>query len=188
MATGLTAVLQVLEQSGFRRLPMPIVVGGASFEFDAALIGTGVSQDLIVVGGLATDPRRLAQLLSGLNRSLDRLESRRPVNLVLLGERPDRRSLVRLEAAARVMVLDTSEPTQANVLEAVAVLLPLHLPAAATAIIAPLDDVRERLASRVSIDHRALVDAASSGPDIVREVLREYLRNAFDDAAGNEAF
>ena len=72
MATGLTTVLQVLEQAGFRRLPMPVVVAGASFDFDAALIGTGVSQDLIVVGGLATDPNHLARLLSGLNRSLDR--------------------------------------------------------------------------------------------------------------------
>jgi hypothetical protein len=187
MATGLTTVLQVLEQSGFRRLPMPVVVAGASFDFDAALIGTGVSQDLIVVGGLATDPRRLAQLLSGLNRSLDRLGSRRPVSLVLLGDRPDRALLARFEAAARVMILDTSEPTEAAVEEAVAILLPLRLPSAGEVAIAPLDEVRDRLSSRVTNDHRALIDAASSGPDVVQEVLRKYLAAAFGQTNGNRS-
>jgi hypothetical protein len=177
----------VLEQAGFRRLPMPVVVAGASFDFDAALIGTGVSQDLIVVGGLATDPNHLARLLSGLNRSLDRLGSRRPVSLVLLGARPNGAYLARLEAAARVMVLDTSEPTQAAVQEAVAILLPLRLPSAAEATIAPLDEVRERLSSRVTNDHRALIDAASSGPDVVQEVLREYLAAAFGDTDRSES-
>jgi hypothetical protein len=180
MATGLESVVQVLEESGFRQVPMPLVVAGASFEFDAALIGTGVSQDLIVVGGLATNSERLAQLLSGLNRSLDRLESHRPVNLVLLGPRPNGASLARLEAAARVMALDTSEPTRDQVQDAVAILRPLQLSSAAGATIAPLDDLRERLSGRITDEHRALVDAAGSGPDVVREVLREYVRDAFD--------
>jgi hypothetical protein len=186
MPSALDVVLGVLGEAGFLRLPMPIVVAGTSFEFDAALIGTGVSQDLIVIGGLAADPNRLAQLLSGLNRSLDRIESRRPVNLVLLGGRPERAYLAQFEAAARVMVLDKADPTFADVREVVAILLPLRLPSAAGTTTAPLDEVQERLSSKISSDHLTLIDAASAGSKGVREVLRGYLADAFGTTVQKE--
>ena len=46
---GVEAVLEVLESAGFERLPKPLVVAGTSFDFDAAVKGTGTSHDLVVV-------------------------------------------------------------------------------------------------------------------------------------------
>ena len=156
-------------------------------KFDAAMTGTGASQDLIIVGGLATDPERLAQLLSGLTRSLDRFESRRPVSVVLLGPRPDLVLLARLEVRARVMALGTSEPTQSQVIDAVAILLPLRLPSTSEATTAPLDNLRELLSDRATDEHRAIIDAAGSGPEVVRQVLRKYVKAAFDGIERGEA-
>ena len=187
MAVGLDAIVRVLEESKFRRLPVPLVVAGTSFGFDAAFIGTEVSQDLIIVGGVATEAGRLAQLVSGLNRSLDRLESRRPVSLVLVGPRPSRALLARLESQVRVMALDTFQPTEALVRDTLAILRPLQLPSAGEATIAPLDDVRERLSDRITDDHLALIDAARSDREAVREVLREYVGDAFGSSENQDA-
>ena len=73
MSSSVEVVLEELEKAGFQKLPKPLEVGRAFFDFDAAVTGTGVSHDLVVVDGQDADPRRLIQLLSGLNRSLEAL-------------------------------------------------------------------------------------------------------------------
>ena len=187
MSRSVNLVLSELEKAGFQRLPKPLVVGGASFDFDAAVTGTGVSHDLVVVGGQDADPDRLIQLLSGLARSLDRLASRRPVSVVLLGSRPEVTTLSKLENSARVMVIENPEPGSAEIRDAIAVLLPLHLPATTQTATDPLDELVEGLGNAATDEHRKLINAARTGPEAVRETFRTYLDAALEQDNGEVA-
>ena len=183
MVTGVEIVLRVLEGAGFRRLPKPLVVDSARFEFDAVVAGTGVSHDLVVVSSPAVPSSRLVQLLSGLSRTLDRLQSRRPVSLVIVGQAPGRNDLAMLERHARVLVVKQDVPTDEQTERAIAVLLPLELPATADAAIAPLAELASTLGSKYSAEHETLINAARIGPDAVRESLRLYVDGVVEDGA-----
>lgn len=183
MTSGVEVVLEVLESAGFERLPRPLVVAGSAFEFDAAASGTGVSHDLVVVASMPPSSRRLVRLLSGLSRTLDQVDSRRPVTLVLLGDALDRATIADLERYARVLTIETHKPQSADVREAVAVLLPLVLPSTASRGRDPLAEVAIALGNDISAEHQVLIDAAEGGPDEVREALRRYI----DDAIGMQS-
>jgi hypothetical protein len=184
VTAGVETVLGVLEEAGFERLPKPLVVAGSSFDFDAAARGTGVSHDLVVVAASPKEPRRLVRLLSGLSRTLDQAESRRPVSLVLLGEQLNGSTGADLERHARVLTIESAEPGPDDVRQAVAVLMPLALPSAATTGREPLAEVAHALGRAMSQEHQALVEAARIGPDEVRETLRRFVDAG---ATGEEA-
>jgi hypothetical protein len=175
IATGVETVLQVLEDADFERLPKPLIVAGSTFDFDAAVKGTGVSHDLVVVATSTTAPRRLVRLLSGLSRTLDQVESRRPISLVLLGELFDAPTMADLERYARVLTIESDAPAPDQVRRAVAVLMPLTLPTEQSQGKAPLTEVAENLGRTLSSEHQVLIDAARIGPEEVRESLRRYL-------------
>lgn len=181
MSTAVELVLSELESAGFQRLPRPLVVGGAVFDFDAAVTGTGVSHDLVVVGGQGADSVHLVQLLLGLNRSLDHIASRRPVSLVLVGSRPEPVTLAELEDNARVMVIEGELPEPADVQDAIAVLLPLRLPPTTQEVADPLDELVAKLGRSASDEHRVLIDAARIGPDAVQETFRRILDEVLED-------
>lgn len=181
MSTAVELVLAELESAGFQRLPRPLVVGGAVFDFDAAVAGTGVSHDLVVVGGQGANSAHLVQLLSGLNRSLDRFASRRPVSLVLIGSRPEPEILADLEDNARIMVIEGELPEPTDIQDAIAVLLPLRLPPTTREVADPLDELVTDLGRSTSDEHRVLIDAARIGPEAVQEAFRSYLDQALED-------
>ena len=186
MSSSVEVVLGELEKAGFQRLPKPLVVGGASFDFDAAVTGTGVSHDLVVVGGQDVDALRLIQLLSGLNRSLDRLASRRPVSVILLGARPETATLSELENSARVMLIESEEPRPAEVRDAIAVLLPLRQVETTRATLDPLDELVESLGKAATHEHRKLIKAARLGSETVRGTLQSYLEGALGQEDSEE--
>lgn len=167
-------VLDVLEGAGFERLPRPLVVGGSAFDFDAALRGTGLSHDLVVIASAETSSRRLLRLLSGLGRVLDQLGSRRPVTLVLVGQSSEASLVADLEQHARVLAVDGQSPLE-QVRRALAVLLPLTLPASSASSSDPLATLAAVLGPTATAEHEALVRAAGDGPDAVREALRQYI-------------
>lgn len=178
MNSGIDTVLTVLQDAGFERLPAPLVVADAAFDFDAAVTGTGVSNDLVVVATTPSSPRRLVRLLSGLSRTLDQLESRRPVSLVLLGGHPEASVRADLERHARVLTIESRDPAPDEARHAVAVLLPLALPSAASRGRDPLTEVAQFVGPHPSEEHRALIEAARIGPNAVRESLRRYIDSA----------
>jgi len=177
---GVDLVLSTLESAGFEVLPKPLVVGGTKFEFDAAVVGTEHSHDLVVIGGIEVFPERLERLLSGLNRTLDRLGSQRPVSLVLIGPRPERRRQASLEGHARVMLIEDEEPSQQLVNDAISILLPLDIPPT-SAMGAPVsDDLEDTLGSAITEEHRILIAAGEDGPSKVEEALAEYIGAILD--------
>lgn len=175
MPTAIETVLEVLEREGFERLPKPLVVGGATFDFDAAVRGTGVSHDLVVIAAGSPPPRRLVKLLSGLTRTLDQVQSRRPVSLVFVGDPPVGPTAADLERHARVLAVGTETPTADEVRRAVSVLLPLHLPSASQHGREPLDEVGAKLGTKLSGEHQHLIEMARIGAEAVRGALREYI-------------
>lgn len=181
MSTAVALVLAELEAAGFQNLDPPLVVGDAKFDFDGAVKGTGVSHDLVVVGGQDADSVHLVHLLSGLNRSLDRFASRRPVSLVFVGSRPEPATLAELEDNARVMVIEGDLPEPADIRDAIAVLLPLQLPATKQEVVDPLDELVADLGRSASNEHRLLIDAARTGPKAVELTLRRFLDDALQD-------
>lgn len=183
MEMGAESVLQVLEGAGFERLPRPLVVAGSSFEFDAAVKGTGISHDLVVLATSNTPQGRLVRLLSGLSRTLDQVESRRPVSLVLIGTTTDARTMSSLEQHARVLLIESEDPRPEQISRAVAVLLPLSLPAEQSQGRPPLAVVAERLGGALSKEHQKFIDAAQVGPDEVQESLRRYIDAAVCDGS-----
>jgi hypothetical protein len=188
MATGtaVETVVQVLEAEGFARLPKPLVVAGATFDFDAAATGRGVSHDLVVIAAGTPSPRRLVQLLSALTRTLDRVQSRRPVSLVLVGE-PAREPVASdLERHARLLTVPSQAPTADDIRRAVSVLLPLSLPSPARKGREPLDEVVATLGSKQSDEHRNLIEAARIGPHAVQDALRQYIETGAGGGSSEE--
>ena len=183
-ASGVEAVLNVLETAGFERLPKPLVVAGTSFDFDAAARGTEVSHDLVVVAASEMAPPRLVRLLSGLARTLDRVASRRPVTLVLLGDAVSPSITADLERHARVLRIESDDPEPDEVRTAVAVLMPLTLPTGGHRGRDPLVEVTEVLGAALTDEHELLLDAGRVGPDEVRSTLQEFVEAAFTDQAG----
>ncbi|OBG96904.1 hypothetical protein A5697_20315 [Mycobacterium sp. E3251] len=179
-ATTVESVLRVLEGAGYERLPKPLIVAGSIFDFDAAVKGTGVSHDLVVLATTDNSQRRLLRLLSALSRTLDQVESTRPVSLVLIGETVDARTLANLEQHSRVLTIDSNAPRPEDIRRAVAVLLPLKLPAEQSVGPPPLTLVVERLGAAASEEHQRFIEAAEVGPDEVRESLRRYIDAAAD--------
>lgn len=184
MTPGIETVLEALEEEGFERLPSPLAVAGASFGFDAAVGGTGVSHDLVVIQEGSSDPQALLRMLSGLNRSLDRVGSRRPVTLVVVGARVKRDALAALENSARVIVVPTDEPSFSDVQEAVAVLLPLRLPVAEHSSADPLSELTSSLHAQLTPDHVALIDAARIDSEAVRATFKEMLESSLPQESG----
>lgn len=169
-------VIAVLERAGYQRLPRPLTVAGTKFDFEAAARGTQRSHDLVLV---TTDqlpaPRRL-RLVAGLARSLDLAQSKRPVTVVIIGGLPaTERS--ELERHARVLHVESSDPSGTEVEGAIAVLLPLDLPTAGIMHGSdPINEVLETLGpGQDTNEHIPLVRAAIGGADAVREALRDYV-------------
>lgn len=175
MTTSVQDVMTVLENAAFERLPRPLSVAGMQFDFEAAARGTHPSHDLVLVATDEIPLPRLQRLVAGLARSLDLAASRRPMSLVLIGDvsSTDR---AELERYARVLPINSPTPGTAEIEQAVAVLLPLKLPAAD--IVHGSDPINEVMVAlgpaAATSEHIRLVNTALDGAEAVREALRLY--------------
>ena len=174
MTASVQDVMAVLESAAFERLPEPLSVAGTEFDFEAAARGTHPSHDLVLVATDQIPSPRLQRLVAGLARSLDLAASRRPMSLVLIGDVASK-DRTELERYVRVLPIDTSTPDISQIEQAVAVLLPLKLPNAGLVHGAdPINEVIAALGPTVTSEHIALVNAATGGPEAVREALRRF--------------
>ena len=126
--TPVERVAKVLAMAKFKRVPIPLAIGGLQIDAAAAFVGESPGPDLVVVGDtLDQTPAQLQQTVEGVGRALDMMGSRRPLTLVVVGPRPESSVLTRLSRYARVLpVGDASD--QSNLENWLAVLLPLELP------------------------------------------------------------
>src|SRR5699024_10010295 len=173
-------VIAVLEGTAFERLPMPFSVAGTEFHFEAGALGTGLSHDLVLVATEQMPRLRLQRLIAGHARAMDVAGSRRPMSLVFLGKVASN-DRTELERYARVLPIGTRTPNVAQIEQAVAVLLPLKMPAAELVHGSdPINEVLAVLGPATTSEHLALMNAAEDGPEAVRETLRTFT----NDGAG----
>lgn len=178
MNPGIEKVMSVLEDVGFESLPKPMVVAGAAFDFDGAMVGTGVSHDLVLIVVNPASSQRFVRLVAGLSLALDQAKSPRPVTIVVVGGQPDLDVMTKLERHARILTIDGADPSVDAIKTAVAILIPLTLPTTTSLGADPLSEVSEILGQRISDEHRNLIEAARLGPTEVRESLRIFVDEA----------
>ena len=102
--TETTPVERVAEllKADFKRIPIPLSIGGLQIDAAAAFVGEPPRPDLVVVGDtLDQTPARLQQTVEGVGRALDMMGSRRPLTLIVVGPRPESSTLTRLSRHAR---------------------------------------------------------------------------------------
>lgn len=178
-------VVDLLTAAGYRLREAPATVASVPFEFSAMLVGSERALDLIVVIDVLVEPEaRIRQKVEGLSRALDLASSRRPLTVVLVGPAPRAAVTEAISRVCRVLLVGTPTGPGADrfLVDALAALLPLDLPAASEAIVAPLDEVRRRLtassADLLAPSVEAILDASLHDADSVRDVLRAQLQAA----------
>ncbi|MBY5561078.1 hypothetical protein [Rhizobium leguminosarum] len=178
--TPVERVAALLKNAGFRRIPIPLSIGGLQIDAAAAFVGVSPRPDLIVVGDtLDQTPARLQQTVEGVGRALDMMGSRRPLTLVVVGPRPESSTLTRLSRHARVLpVGDASD--RSNLENWLAVLLPLKLPELQES---RADDAFDKLiqGSRDPLE-RELIELAHAGATAVSSRLAVRVDEPFVEA------
>lgn len=182
-------VLDVLERHGYRRLRQPLTIGGITFDFEGAASGTQRSHDLVFVTTDRLPAPRRERLIAGVARSLDLVQSKRPVTVVIVGDL-SASDKIDLERYARVLHVEAAVPSGTEIERAISVLLPLDLPAAV--IMHGSDPVNEVLGTLgVGPDtaaHIKLLRAAVGGTGEVRTALASYVNAGVVSTAPGGAF
>ncbi|MEZ6030325.1 MAG: hypothetical protein R3C46_11310 [Hyphomonadaceae bacterium] len=177
--TPVGRIVDVLAGAGYRRLAVPIKVGSLEFKFAAGFVGTGVSPDLIVVvDAVADNELRAQQQVEGLARTLDSLESKRPLTVIVAGPRFSDAVAQVVSRAGRVLYADdASDASRLN--DALAVLLPLSLPEHLVTGAGFDIDVEAVLTSNDPME-RQIFEASLVGEDEVSSVLFEWINAPFE--------
>lgn len=175
--TPVERVAKLLKIAKFKRVPIPLEIGGLQIDAAAAFVGEPPRPDLVVIGDtLDQTPARLQQTVEGVGRALDMMGSKRPLTLVVVGPRPDSAVLTRLSRHARVLpVGDASDSS--NLQNWLAVLLPLELPIpqdsrADAAFDALLQSARDPI-------ERELIQLSHAGAAAVSNRLAELVEEPF---------
>ncbi len=122
-------VVDILVNSGYRRVSAPLQIAGLTFDVAAALVGIGHSADLVVVGDMAADgERKVLQQIEGIARALDVVRSHRPLTIVIVGPRPVGKTLEALVHVGRILPVEEAVDST-DLRDRIAILLPLKLPA-----------------------------------------------------------
>jgi hypothetical protein len=171
-------VSALLQQAGYKRLTVPLAVGGLQFALAAAFIGTGVSPDLLVIVDAAFEKeQRIQQRIEGLARALDIVESRRPLTVIVAGPRFSDNVGQLVSRVSRMLSVDDAAD-EAKLYDALAVLLPLKLPDPKDGGYEGMD--LDAIVGEGDAEIAGLVEAAISGEGAVRERLFELIAEPFD--------
>ncbi|WP_171186086.1 hypothetical protein [Ruegeria sp. HKCCC2117] len=173
-------VVELLEQSGYRRLPTPLAINRIKFDFPAVLDKQGISSDLILVVDTAMrDDQEIVVNVLGVARALDVSRASNSITTIIVGPRPSVRHLDELKSVCRVLPVGSiSEESDGNNLSNwLAVLLPLAEFDTAQALGDPaiaLDEKIEQLPAEV----RKLTKAAKQGRKPVEVMMRDLVSDA----------
>jgi hypothetical protein len=181
--TPVERISATLESAGYRRLAVPLVISGLSFDIPAALLGTGRSPDLILVADTAFEvDQRILRKIDGLARALDVVKSKRPLTLVLAGPRPSQEVMEALSKVCRVLPIGTTvnDGTHSALDNWLAVLMPLTVPVPNQLVADPLGAMeRERHGLRKSVAD--LVQIAKKGQKSVQRELHALIDAELND-------
>src|SRR4051812_34218317 len=169
MSSPVARAQEVLVSAVFSALPQPVDIAGIPFHFSAMLISDR-SLDLVVLidtfeSGTEESMRRE---VVGLARALDLAKSRRPLTVVLIGQRwseVTERAMTRVARVLRCEVVLGNEAREAALRDALAVLLPLRLAPAPDEPEESWSSVRAQLGESVAdVGLAKVIAAAPRGP------------------------
>jgi hypothetical protein len=172
-------VIDLLSEAGYRRIDGQVSIASIPFEFDATLVGSG-SLDLVLVVDLIgkKDPAIVRRQIEGMASALDLVQSRRSLTVVLLGPPPPLDVIHRLSKVARVLAVGSpvGPGADAELIDAVAVLLPLKINRNSSQLFESGLVARRELASRFDDEiSRGLLDAAAEGANQVHDAMTTIL-------------
>lgn len=176
-------VVAVLEDAGYELVEQPRRIGGIPFEFASMLAGRS-SLDLIALVDLAvdTDDERIRRRVEGLARALDLVRSRRSLTLVLVGPRRGAGLIQAIAGVARVLIVGSpGEDDEADLHDALAVLLPLEVATEADQVTDSWAAARDRLVGAHPAETDAVLSMARFGKTAVERALRDLLSESIDD-------
>ena len=181
--TPVEKIVSLLTGAGYRPLATPLVLAGVKFEIPAALVGTGILPDLIIVADTALESEdRIRSKLEGISRALDVVRSKRPLTAVLAGPRPRTPVLDAISKVCRVLPVGSvaSGNEDATLRNWLAVLMPLNLPQTSDAIADPMSELLHQ------VDHTdqtisALISAARRGEETVAETFHGLVTEVLDE-------
>ena len=165
----------LLQQEGYEPIDAPFKVGRVDFQMDGLFAGPAgtLSLALVLDGPTSREEAgKLYWLTQRLVRALDAEGSRRSVTVVLVGGNPDDRSVVEMQAIARVLLLDGSLPTN----RMLAPLMRLRTRQTAPTLSNGLDLLARYLDGRPqAAGLTSLLEAAPQGKDAVENSLQHWI-------------
>jgi hypothetical protein len=170
-------VVQTLEAVGYKRMPPPLAIAGLTFNFRAVFLGDSRSLDLILVADMAFDDQQnLLRSVEGVARTLDVIQSKRPITLVLAGPKPNRDVMSAMSRVCRVLPITPSktDDLESAVRNSLAVLLPLIIPDTTAATGEPMNQVEQR-SLQLDADIRGIIPIALRGSNAVEQALHNIL-------------
>ncbi len=176
-------VVVLLESAGYETVEQPRPIGGIPFEFAAMLAGRS-SLDLIALVDLAidTDDEHIRRRIEALARALDLVSSRRSLTVVLVGPWRGPGLIQSISGVARVLTVGTpGEDTEADLCDALAVLLPLELATEDDDAAESWGAARDQMSAAHLAETEVVLSAARSGKAAVETALRDLLGEPIDD-------
>tara|TARA_R110000868_G_scaffold160909_2_gene390739 strand:- start:1018 stop:1596 length:579 start_codon:yes stop_codon:yes gene_type:complete len=181
------AVVEYLEQRGFRPWPNELIISGIAFKFDAVLQGPEGYSDIVLIADtlMQDDDHEIVRQVLGIARALDMARKSNPITTIIVGRRPDAPILNRIMSVSRVLALgpvDMTDPKpQFN--NWLAILTPLKLDKASPTTIDPLAELKSSF-SGVRNDILDIVDVASNGEEAVRSMIDRLISDDLRPALG----
>lgn len=179
---------EVLADAGFSALPQPVNVAGIPFRF-SAMLSSDRSLDLVVLidtfeSGAEEMVRRE---VVGLSQALDLANSRRPLTVVLIGQRWSEvaeRAMTRVARVLRCEVVLGDEAREAALRDSLAVLLPLELTPAPDEPEESWSSIKAELQQDVADPELGkVITAAARGPAQVKKALVQFLSKPLEPDA-----
>lgn len=175
--TSLERAVAILKDGKYRDAQQPFGIGSTSYSFDAVLT-TDKSLDLVILEDTTVGSAdRMRRELLAFGRSLDVIGSRRTLTLVLIGQRLDTEMLDGLAQVCRVLSVGPN-PSEKQLREWLAVLLPLELPTATDLQGDWSSEVRKRLSADVTRVATDYLNATEQGEAGVSLELRRRIERA----------
>lgn len=176
-------VVALLRTNGFVARPRPVRLGSIDFDF-AAVLTAERGLDLVVVADTAEQSiDRVGRSLAGLSRALDRMASRRPITVVLVGPRPTQAAIDALAVSGRVLAVGTpqGDADVRSATEILSVLLPLNVPDIGSDVGSMWQNLVKGLGNLVAPQvSRPLLEASPHGAEAVRAAMKQLILEALD--------
>ncbi len=173
-------VVELLEQSGYRRLPTPLAINRIKFDFPAVLDKQGASSDLILVVDTALcDDQQIVVSVLGVARALDVSRASNSITTIIVGPRPSVTHLDELKSVCRVLPVGSisKEADENNLSNWLAVLLPLADFDTSEALSDPTIALDEKI-KELPTDVQNLAKSAKQGSKSVEAKVRDLVSDA----------